>query len=300
VLPNEVMASDVITCHDRMRARIYLLVPSMAPAPDKKAKKKSDEEEEAPKLPEGLSVMKELPRGLNFAWDRFTAAVAAHEEVRDARATGLADKALQAESESEKAVANAESDESWRTMEKWTASVAGLREDGRQPSPAEARWLYAQLFPAETGLKFIRYRPDVQWDEMKTRMRTLATERGKAVIDGFGGQRHHSQLLASHERFAKAYGCSEVDDEAEVRTDTRPEGQVARDALRDLVFKIEAYADPADPQSELLAKFLLRPYERLMKNVESARKGTKKPAASADKPADPAKNGPEAPPPPKG
>lgn len=298
VLPNEVMASDIIACHDRMQTRIFLLVPSLSPAPDKKGKKKKDEEEEASKLPEGLSPMKDLPRGINFVWQRFSAAVTAHQDVRDARSAGLADKAFQAATDSEKRIANAESDQSWRAVEKWNAGAAGLREDNEQPSPTEARWLYAQLFAADEGLKFIRANPDAQWDGMKSRMRVLATDRAQAVIKGFGGNRHYAQLLASHDRFAKAYGCSDIDDEAEVRTDTRPEGQVARDALRDLIFKIEAYADPDDPQSEAIAKFLLRPYERLMKNVEATRKNTKRGESPANKPADPAS--PDAPAPPKG
>jgi hypothetical protein len=113
---------------------------------------------------------------------------------------------------------------------------------------------------------------------MKTRMRTLAGERAQAVIAGFSGGRHYEQLIESHQRFGDAFGYREYAEETPAAvTDTRPEGAVARDMLRELILKLEAYADPAVEGTEAVAGFLLRPFEQLQQAIEAVRRAAKKP-----------------------
>lgn len=277
-LPAETTGDDLISCHDRMAARMDVLVIPKNKAGAAKKKKAGDPDEAAPKLPEGLAPIAELPALIANPWRRFSSAVAALEKVRDDRASALADAEHAKGDLKEQAVANQESDEAWRAWEMWLGSQGKLRDDGKGPSPAEARWLYTQVFPLPEGLQFIKRRPDVQWSAMKTRMRTLAGERAQGVIAGFGGGRHHEQLTESHQRFGNAFGYREYTEEApSAITDTRPEGAVVRDALRELVLKLEAYADPAEEGTEAVTAFLLRPFEQLQQSIEAARRAAKKP-----------------------
>ncbi len=277
-LPAEATADDLISCHDRMAARVDVLVVPKNKAGAAKKKKAGDPDEAAPKLPEGLAPIAELPSLIANAWRRFSSAVAALEKVRDDRASALAEAEHAKGDLKEQAVANQESDEAWRALEMWLGSQMKLRDDGKEPSPVEARWLYTQVFPLPEGLQFIKRRSEVQWGGMKTRMRTLAGERAQAVITGFGGGRHYEQLTESHQRFGDAFGYREYAEETPAAvTDTRPEAAVVRDTLRELILKLEAYADPAEEGTEAVAAFLLRPFEQLQQSIEAVRRAAKKP-----------------------
>jgi hypothetical protein len=224
-----------------------------------------------------------LPPHIDLPWKRFDAAVNDLSTFRETRAGALADEAHTASDESEKNAANADADDRWRALEQWNGGAAGLSDDGEAPPPAEARWLYAQLFPAPEGLRFITRRPRAQWTAMVQRMKVLQGDRAQAVIAGFGGERHWKQLAASHARFGKAFGFTlAVVEPIGGPTDGRPQWVTARDALRMLVQKIESYADPEIAGSEALVAFLLAPYvemaDDLAKDQRRARPKKAEPA----------------------
>jgi len=265
VLPPDLVADDVIGLRDQMSARIAAVLRP------KGGKRK---EGDAP-LPKGVEPVAALPPHIDRPWRRFDAAATELQGFRGLRASAQADQRHAAPSEAERSAANTGSDDRWRAFEQWNAGAAGLSDDGQTPSPSEARWLYAQLFPAPEGLRFITRRPRVQWAAMVQRMKTLEEERAQAVIEQFGGTRHYRQLVAAHARFGEAYGFTTVvlaKDGGRGQTDGRPQWSAARDALRSLIQKIESHADPEIPGSEALAAFLLAPYVEMVDDLGRARR----------------------------
>ncbi|XXT25308.1 hypothetical protein WME94_27640 [Sorangium sp. So ce429] len=263
VLPPDLVADDVIGLRDQMSARIAAVVRP------KGGKRK---EGDAP-LSKGVEPVAALPPHIDRPWKRFEAAATELQGFRGLRASAQADQRHGAPTEAERSAANTDSDDRWRAFEQWNAGAAGLSDDGETPSPSESRWLYAQLFPAPEGLRFITRRPRIQWAAMVQRMKTLEEERAQAVIEGFGGTRHYRQLVAAHARFGEAYGFTNVVLAKEgAPTDGRPQWSAARDALRSLIQKIESHADPEIPGSEALAAFLLAPYVEMVDDLGRARR----------------------------
>lgn len=263
VLPPELVADDVIGLRDQIGARIAAVL-----RPKGGKRKEGDAS-----LPGGLEPLAALPPHIDKPWRRFDSAATELQGFRTMRASALADQSHAAASDSERGAANTNSDDRWRAFEQWNAGAAGLSDDGETPSPSEARWLYAQLFPAPEGLRFITRRPRVQWAAMVQRMKTLEGARAQAVIEGFGGTRHYRQLVAAHTRFGEAYGFTTVVVAKEGGpTDGRPQWSAARDALRSLIQKIENHADPEIPGSEALAAFLLAPYVEMVDDLARSRR----------------------------
>lgn len=261
-LPPELDADDVLGLRDQLRSRLSAVVYS-------KGKKGAG----GLALPEGVKPLAELPKLIELPWKRFDIAVNELQGLRHARASAQAEEAHAASDESERAAANSDVDDRWRALEQWNGGAAGLAEDGAKPSPAEARWLYAQLFAAPDGLRFITRRPRAQWAAMVQRMSVLGEDRAKAVIEGFGGSRHFQQLVKAHARFGKAYGFTTVVTEpVGSPTDGRPQWITARDALRGLVQKIETYADPDLEGSEALVAFVLEPYVEMVNDLAKNRR----------------------------
>lgn len=276
-LPPELDAADLLALRDQLSTRISAVLRA-------KGCKRAEIDVV---LPEGLAPLDALPPHIDLSWRRFDAAAQDLQAFRAQRADALANEAHAAADESEKSAANADSDDRWRAFEQWNAAAAGLSDDGESPSPSEARWLYAQLFPAPEGLRFITRRPRAQWTAMVQRMSVLEGERAQAVIAGFGGARHMKQLAAAHARFGKAFGFTAVVQPAGGPSDGRPQWVTAREALRVLLQRIEGHADPEIAGSEALVAFLLTPYVELVddiaKNRRRARpkKGEPTPAALA-------------------
>ncbi|WP_437626717.1 hypothetical protein [Sorangium sp. So ce1151] len=263
VLPPDLVADDVIGLRDQMSARIAAVV-----RPKGGKRKEGDAA-----LPRGVEPLAALPPHIDRPWKRFDAAATELQGFRGLRASAQADQRHGAPTEAERSAANTDSDDRWRAFEQWNAGAAGLSDDGERPSPSEARWLYAQLFPAPEGLRFITRRPRVQWAAMVQRMKTLEEERAQAVLEGFGGTRHYQQLVAAHTRFGEAYGFTTVVLAKDGGpTDGRPQWSAARDALRSLIQKIESHADPEIPGSEALAAFLLAPYVEMVDDLGRARR----------------------------
>jgi hypothetical protein len=278
-LPVELVAEDVIGFRDQLGTRLAALVRPKGHKhlPDEVA------------LPEGVSPVTALPPHIERPWKRFDAAVNELKGFRHARASAQADVAHAAGDATEQDAANADSDDRWRALEQWCGGAAGLRDDGKAPSPGEARWLHGQLFPAPEGLRFITRRPRVQWSAMEQRMTVLHEKRAQGVIAGFGGERHWQQLAEAHDRFGKAFGFTTVvPDEAGGPTDGRPQWAAARDALRVVLQKIESYADPEIAGSQSLVTFLLRPYVEMTDDLAQARRPAR--GKKAD-PASPAAGG---------
>lgn len=261
-LPPELEAVDVLALRDQLAARIAAVLRP-------KGRGRSGC---AVALPEGLEPLDALPPHIELSWRRFDAAAAELQAFRAQRADALANEAHRASDANEQNAANADVDDRWRAFERWNAGAAALSDDGESPSPSEARWLYAQLFPAPEGLRFITRRPRAQWTAMVQRMNVLEGERAQAVIAGFGGARHMKQLAAAHARFGKAFGFTAVVQPAEGPSDGRPQWVAARDALRALLQRIEGHADPEIAGSEALAAFLLRPYVELLDDVARDRR----------------------------
>lgn len=277
-LPPELEASELLGCHDQIAARIDAVV-----AP--KGKKKNQDPVE---LPRGVVPLDALPPLIALPWKRFHAAAVELETFRAERAAGQAEQAHTANDATEQDLANVDADDRWRAFEGWNRGASALADDGKEPSPAEARWLYAQLFPAPDGLRFITRGPRSQWAAMGPRMKVLASDRAQAVVAGFGGARHHEQLVAAHKRYGTAFGFSAVvADEIGGPTDGRPQWITARDTLRALVQKIETYADPEIEGSEALATFLLKPFVEMVDDLAKGRRARKKPAPTP--PAEPPK-----------
>lgn len=274
-LPPDLDADDVLGFRDLLGARIAALLP-----PAKGAKNAG-----AVALPAGVEPLKVLPTLIERPWKRFDAAATELATFRSGRASARADEAHAALDPTEQNGANADADDRWRAFEQWNAGAAGLKDDGKTPSPAEARWLYAQLFPAPDGLRFITRRPRAQWAAMDQRMELLRGERAQAVIAGFGGTRHQQQLVAAHARFGKAFGFTVVVITPEGGpTDGRPQWVAARDALRTLVQKIEGHADPEIEGSEALAAYLLAPYVEMATDLEKSRRARSKKGTPASPP----------------
>lgn len=113
-------------------------------------------------------------------------------------------------------------------------------------------------------------------------MELLGSERAQAILIGLGGMRHYEQLVASHHRFGRAFGFLAVVPTGDSASDTRPEFLAAKENLRVLVRKIEAFAEPTQPGSEAIAEFLLRPYLDLVAELGAEAARTKKTAGSND------------------
>jgi hypothetical protein len=262
-LPAELVAEDVFGLRDQLGARLAAVIRPKG--------HKHQPNEVA--LPDGIAPLGALPPHIDLPWKRFDGAVNELQAFRHARASAQADVVHAAGDENEQDAANADSDDRWRAIEQWNKGAAGLREDGKAPSPSEARWLYGQLFPTPEGLRFITRRPRVQWAAMEQRMNVLHEKRAQAVIAGFGGERHWEQLAASHDRFGKAFGFTTVvPDDIGGPTDGRPQWITAREALRTLVQKVETYADPELAGSQALVTFLLRPYVELVDDLARSRR----------------------------
>jgi hypothetical protein len=277
-LPPELVAEDVFGFRDQLGARLAAVVRP------KGHKHQANEVV----LPDGVESISALPPHIDRPWKRFDGAVNELQGFRRARASAQADEVHAAGDETEQDAANADSDDRWRAIEQWCKGAAGLRDDGKAPSPIEARWLHGQLFPTPEGLRFITRRPRVQWSAMEQRMTVLHEKRAQAVIAGFGGERHWKQLAASHERFGKAFGFTGVvSDEIGGPTDGRPQWVTARETLRTLLQKIETYADPEIAGSQALVTFLLRPYVELVDDLARSRRParTKKPDSASGAPA---------------
>ncbi|WP_437588394.1 hypothetical protein [Sorangium sp. So ce1000] len=265
-LPPQLEAADVLALRDQLAARVAAVLRP-------KGRKRADSEVV---LPEGLEPLDALPPHIDLSWRRFDAAAKELQAFRARRADALANEAHTASDETEQNAANADADDRWRTFEQWNAGAASLSDDGESPSPSEARWLYAQLFPAPEGLRFITRRPRAQWTAMVQRMSVLQGEKAQAVIAGFGGARHMKQLAAAHARFGKAFGfTAAVVQPAGGPSDGRPQWVAAREALRVLLQRIEGHADPEIAGSEALVAFLLGPYVELSDDVARDRRRTR-------------------------
>jgi len=280
-LPPDLDADDVLGFRDQFRARFTALI---------RPKGKKHESGEVV-LPAGVTPRDSVPALIERPWQRFDTAATELEKFRGARASAQADALHAASIETEKGDANTDCDDRWRAFEGWNGGAAKLAEDGEGPSPAEARWLHLQLFPQPQGLRFITRRPRTQWTAMVQRMKVLEGERAQAVIQGFGGLRHYGQLVISHDRFGKAYGFTAVSSEPTGGpTDGRPQWVTARDGLRTLIQKIEAYADPEIEGSEALATFLLAPYVELVTDLEKSRRARAKKGEPVPAPVVPVQN----------
>ena len=272
-LPPDLNADDVLGLRDQLGARLTAVLQP-------KGRKRAGGDVA---LPPGIELLEALPPHIDRPWKRFDAAATELQGFRGDRASAQADEAHAASDQKEQSAANADADDRWRALEQWNSGAAGLADEGAGPSPAEARWLYAQLFPAPEGLRFITRRPRAQWTAMEQRMKVLEGDRAKAVIAGFGGGRHVQQLGTAHARFGKAFGFTAVvAPPVGGPTDGRPQWVTTRDALRTLVQKIESYADPEIEGSEALVTFLLGPYVEMVVDLEKSRRATrtKKPEAS--------------------
>lgn len=280
-LPPELEAGQMLACRDQMGARIDLVAPPKDD--DSKKKKKKSQEEPETVLPPGVVQMEALPEQIALPWKRFLVAAAALEKLRAERAAAQADEAHTADDETEQDLANTHSDDRWRAFEAWNSGACRLDDDGEGPSPTQARWLYAQLFPAKDGgLRFITRGWRLQWAAMVPKMEVLAGETAQAVINGFGGARHYKQLVESHKRYGKAFGFSTVVIEpVGGPTDGRPQWTTARDAFRTVIQKIEGYADPQIAGSEPLANFLLKPFADMVEDLQKARRIARKKAEPA-------------------
>lgn len=262
-LPVELVAEDVIGFRDQLGTRLAAVI---------RAKGHKHQPGEVA-LPDGIAPLSALPPHIERPWKRFDAAVNELKGFRHARASAQASEAHAAADASEQDAANADSDDRWRAFEQWNQGAAGLRDDGKAPSPSDARWLHGQLFPAPEGLRFITRRPRVQWSAMEQRMTVLHEKRAQVVIAGFGGERHWQQLGEAHDRFGKAFGFTTVvPDEAGGPTDGRPQWAAAREALRVVLQKIESHADPEIAGSQSLVAFLLRPYVEMIADLAQARR----------------------------
>lgn len=277
-LPLELVAEDVFGLRDQLAARLAAVVQPKGGSPQATSKLA---------LPDGVDALPALPPHIERPWKRFDAAVNELQSFRRSRASAHAEEVYSAGDETEQDAANADSDDRWRAIERWSKGAAGLKDDGKSPPPSEARWLHGQLFPAPDGLRFITRRPRVQWAAMGQRMSVLHDARAQAVIVSFGGERHWQQLTAAHERFGKAFGFTGVvPDEADGPTDGRPQWSAARDTLRALVQKIESYADPEIAGSQALVAFLLHPYIEMADDLARNRPAhAKKPAPAPAPPA---------------
>ncbi len=282
-LAPEMDADDAVGLRDQIAARILALAPP-------KGRKRAAEEIA---LPAGVQPMEKLPPHLDLAWKRFDAAVGELQAFRHGRAVAKGDEAHSAGDENERNAANLDSDDRWRAFERWSSGAAGLSDDGAAPSPREAQWLHAQLFPPPDGLRFITRRPRAQWAAMEQRMKLLLDSRAQAVIEGFGGGRHYTQLQAAHARFGKAFGfTTAVIETPGGPTDGRPLWVTARDALRVFLQRVESHADEDIEGTEALASFLLAPYVEMLADLDRTRRARGKkaepaPAAPAGAPVTP-------------
>jgi hypothetical protein len=274
-LPVEMVAEDVFGLRDQLGARLAAVIgPKGQPPPAGGVV-----------LPDGVEPIDVLPVHIERPWKRFDGAVNELLRFRRARAGAQAEAVFAAGDEREQDAANADVDDRWRALERWNKGAAGLADDGEAPSPSEARWLHAQLFPAPDGLRFITRRPSVQWSAMEQRMSVLHEGRAQAVIAGLGGQRHWKQLQAAHDRFGRAFGFTGIiASEDHGPTDGRAQWSAARDALRTLLQKIEGYADPEIAGSEALVAFLLRPYVEMVDDLARSRPARAKKADPAPVP----------------
>lgn len=261
-LPANMQADDVLSLCDQMKVRMAAVVVPVGPG-----RRKHDAEEGGVALPAGVKPVTKLPEVFAGAWGRFEGSVGELAKLRATRGGGTAEAGGEEITASD---ANIWCDECMRIVESWSDDASRLRDDGEQPPPSEAGWLHDAVFPQPEGLRFINARPRRQWEAMKPRMTTLASDRAQAVIVGFGGVRHYKQLVKAHEAFGRAFGFLAVTKDEEEVGDTRPEFAAAKESLRVLVRKIDAYADPDIPGSEALAAFLLRPYVELVAELGAA------------------------------
>lgn len=96
------------------------------------------------------------------------------------------------------------------------------------------------------------------------------------MIEGFGGGRHHAQLLAAHARFGKAFGFTTAVIQPDGGpTDGRPQWVSAREALRVFLQKVEGHADPEIDGTGVLATYLLAPYVEMLGDLDRSRRAAR-------------------------
>jgi hypothetical protein len=286
-LPAEIVAEDVLSLHDQLEHRVAALLTRPTPRAAHGRRHAAADVAAAASaiLPAGVTTMESLPDHLGGPWQRFTDAIAALDAERTARAEAAQDPHVPATVEEERA-AKLASDHAWRAVATWLDGWSLADDDGHTPTPADAHALYMVVFAPPLGLRFISRRPRRRWEDMKSKMATLAKDASRAVVHGLGGQRLYDQLLAAHTRFGNAYGFLKVVVETgQVNEDTRPELLAAKEALRDLLRKVESYAEPSVPGSEALAAFLMQPYQDLVTELATAQRRR---AATNPSPATPA------------
>lgn len=189
-------------------------------------------------------------------------------------------------------VANTNADDAWRSVERFLDGKRVLP-DRAKPGRKEAARLYATLFEGDRdGLKFINTRPRRQWATATELLEELEKPAHVQLMKELGGERELKAVQRTHREFGVAFRFLKAQELApDTVTDTRPAQAALQSALRNYLLKVTARVSKRDPQSAVVARYLLQPYTDMVEDVSKTSRG-RKTAASA-----PQATGATAPPP---
>ncbi len=146
-------------------------------------------------------------------------------------------------------------DNAWRSFSSWLGSLASLP-DGTFADLPKVRALHRLLF--DNGLSFVVLAFREEWTQSEMRIKAASEGGFEPMIEQLGGLPLYNHLKNAHARYGEVLGIN-----AKLQTEESP---LVRVHLLNLISAIKAYAvkaaawaDPDDPDSELLSQALLSP-----------------------------------------
>ncbi|MBX3191732.1 MAG: hypothetical protein KF819_32365 [Labilithrix sp.] len=147
-------------------------------------------------------------------------------------------------------------DDAWGAFQSWLLGWTRLP-DGAHPLIADARALYAALFPK--GLQFLTLDFKDEWNESQQRLDHVTEARLGPVIDELGGSAFLATLTRMHRAYGEALHITGPADADEPDAHVRRSIDETHMALREYVAQVAATVRRDDAASVEIARLLLEP-----------------------------------------
>lgn len=150
-------------------------------------------------------------------------------------------------------------DDAWGAMQTWLLGWTRLPDDAH-PRAADARALYASLFPK--GLQFLMLDFKDEWTESQNRIDEIMRFKQDEVLDALGGRAFLDTVVRAHRAYGEALhiiGASGGGARPEPDMLVRRSLEATHMALREYVAQVAATVRRSEPGSMGLAELLLAP-----------------------------------------
>ena len=193
---------------------------------------------------------KKLPPPIERSYKRL---ISAHETLTSALRTQSigSDADTQAKRKADQALDNA-----WGSLYDWLSGWCRLPASSHANAQV-AQELFTVLFSEK--LSFLQLAYKLEWQESQSRLEAIEQGKHENTFKVLGGASFIKHLKEMHSTYGKVLGITSINEDKTSNAEVGIQSTAARDALRDYIMRVNAYADPEEPGSQELAQALLKP-----------------------------------------